>query len=115
MEHFHQLFDWMITVEPSRRLPIQEVMLNAQRIFGLVKQRFNPRSVSSQPCYYCGQGAYQRLGEESWFPLGIKKEQVNKHNFRVFCCDFCGHLQYFWVAQAKAGDWIDRSKVPAPR
>lgn len=115
MEHIHQLLDWMITLDPGRRLPIAEVILNTERIFELMKNRYNPLSVQEQPCYYCGQGSYQRLNEQAWFYLGIKKEQVNKDVFRVLCCDVCGHLQYFWAGQAKAGDWISRSKVPTAR
>jgi serine/threonine protein kinase len=110
MEHVHQLLDWMIRLDPASRRPIEEVVINIERIFALMKNRYNPLSIPLQPCTYCGQGAYQRISEQAWFYLGIETAQVNKERFRVLRCDFCGHLQYFWVGQ---DDWIDRSKVPS--
>jgi len=115
IEHVQQMLDYMITLDPRKRLDIAGVELNTQRVFDLMEHRYNSLRVPAQPCSYCGQGSYQRLGEDAWFSLGIKQGQVNKHNFRVLCCSFCGHLEYFWVGQSKAGDWIETHKVPHAR
>ncbi|HEV7902512.1 MAG TPA: serine/threonine-protein kinase [Pyrinomonadaceae bacterium] len=108
MEHVNRLLDLMIVNEPENRRSVRTILRVSKKIAKLVEKEFSPISKDiPHPCKYCGYGIYKlqvkTIRNVSSFGLNL----VGDPDWRIFTCDFCGHVQMFRVDLANKREWWD--------
>lgn len=106
MEHVNRLLDLMIVNEPEKRRSVRTILRVSKKIAKLVEKEFSPISKDiPHPCKYCGYGIYKlqakTLSNVSNFGLTL----VGDPDWRIFTCDFCGHVEMFRVDLANKKEW----------
>lgn len=110
-ERINQLLDMMLIEEPGKRassaVPILEEFKKVRSLmsFNVIGTKI------PQPCAYCGQGKYWLVVEkptsssdkssthEQFFNF-LNVKPFTSTDWRVLCCDYCGHIQWFRVENA---------------
>jgi serine/threonine protein kinase len=88
LEHFNNLFDRMICVDPKARYAdAKEVSVAFENVVRLIEGSFNPTNWKiEQKCRYCGNGHYKSDRQSHPF---------SSSQWRVVVCDNCGNTQIF--------------------
>ena len=106
LEHVNVLLDDMLQVDPARRpATVAAVMERAEEAIRLMEGQYNPLTRRDQGCRYCGKGIYELVRQEEYGWYGITPRNV--HTQRLLRCNYCGHVEYFFVNdRTAAADWL---------
>lgn len=106
MEHVNRLLDLMIVHEPEKRRSVLSVLSLSKLIARLVEKEFTPISSEiKHPCKYCGYGVYELNAKTLTNVSNFGLNPVGDPDWRIFTCDFCGHVQMFRVDLANKKEW----------
>lgn len=106
MEHVNRLLDVMIDPDPEKRRNVRTVVSLSAKVARLVEKEFTPITPDiTHPCKYCGYGVYELKSQNNTQLHRFGITPVGDANWRVFVCDFCGHVQMFRVDLADKQQW----------
>ena len=108
MEHVNRLLDLMIVNEPENRRSVRTILRVSRKITKLVEKEFSPISKDiKHPCKYCGYGIYELRAKKISNVFNFGLNPVGDPDWRIYTCDFCGHVQMFRVDFANKKEWWD--------
>lgn len=108
MEHVNRLLDLMIVHEPEQRRQVSTILSISKRIAKFVEKEFTPIANNiKHPCKYCGYGVYELVAKTATNVANFGFNLVGDPDWRIFTCDFCGHVQMFRVDMADKKQWWD--------
>lgn len=106
LEHVNRLLDLMIAAEPETRVGVDAILILCKRVTRLVEKEYNPVSNNiRQLCTYCGQGYYVLRAKSNTALRAFGFQPAGAHDWRIFTCNACGHVQAFRVDMAERKDW----------
>ncbi len=112
LEHVNEILDFTIVSDPAKRRDALNIMALARRAAKLIEgERYPLVRGMRHPCHYCGKGYYAlRVHGTPNQVSNFGFSPVSGAQWRVFACNYCGHVQAFRQDLAAHKDeWGDGS------
>jgi len=112
LEHVNDILDLTIVADPAKRRDVLDIMLLTRQAAELIEdQRYPLARGIKHLCHYCGKGYYALRVQGA--PSQVSNfgfSPVSGARWRVFACNYCGHVQAFRQDMAAhKDDWGDGS------